>query len=272
MMQSQFSDELQERIIRGAFDKSVPGGYASLAGMIMGNGGAQQQQSQQQQQQQTGTGQVTISKEEYDRLTSGRTVQNDQRNVNDAVAEMFPYSNRSNEQNSKAAFVPNNQQTQNQQQNQGQSANEQDNSASDIMQRIFGNQTDTQNQQQQNDQTNNVNNNRNEDDTAFVDNVRKSIADVCTSRSIDPKDFVSFMSQISIADIGDMYVAYRNLAEQQNQGQGDQANQQNMQQSGNQQQASQQGPINLAEIPPNPQNYNNEQDRYRGAVSKYWQH
>ena len=253
MHKSSFTPDLQEAMIRNHFDKSVPGAYETLVGRIVGQEAPAEQPYQQPAQTQSqepaiNPELVNSQLDQMFRQPTQQTVQNQ------------------GYQNEPAPVV--------QQQQTTATPNEEP----DFMQRIFGQQGP---QTQQNEQPPNVNTQQQNDTRPeLTDNVRKAIADVCTTRGIAPTEFVQFATSVTIEDIADLYVAYKEIASKQGQAPVQQQQQyvpapqqqvQGMQQQHQQQQQYiPETPLNLAEVQPNPNTYA-PSNPYAGARSKYWQ-
>jgi hypothetical protein len=251
MHKANFTPDLQESIIGHHFDKSVPSGYQVLSNAI---------QKTMPSNQKPDPNSVTISKEEYEKLMARQNEmpvapQPNPSEIQARVNQMFPGQNPTppvqNEQNLGTTNEP----------------PQQSNEAPDIMARLFGPQESTMaNQPQQNEQPATVNAQAN-DDAQMAERVKANIANICLSKNIMPDDFIQFASSLTMDDIADLYVAFRELNAKQQGGQAPQVQQQQSQYQAAPQ--PNQAPINLAEVQPNPTDYNTV-DRYKSQISQYW--
>lgn len=256
MHKSSFTPDLQEAIIGNHFNKAIPGAYETLMGRIA----EQEAQASQQPNQQP------VQPQSQEPAINPDV-------VNNQLDQMFRPVQQQPVQNPGYQNEP---QPADQQQQPAVTPNEND----DLMQRIFGDlgpQT-RQNEQQPPVTTNQPNDARPE----LADNVRKAIADVCTTRGIAPAEFVQFATSVTIEDIADLYVAYKTVAQQapaqqqapvQQQQYAPPPQQRQVQgfQNQNQQQTQYipETPLNLAEVQPNPQNYALP-NPYQGSINKFW--
>ncbi len=247
MHKSQFTPELQESIIRHHFDKSIPGGYETLSESI------------QNFQGQPDPDKVTISREEYENLQ--KRSQFDPNIVKEQVSQMFPANPVPNEQTPGNPFEP---QPPTQAPQQALTQNE----SNDIVERLFGPQQGQQANAQQNDQTTNVNNAQN-DDAQLAAQVRDGIASICMQRQIEPNEFIQFATALSMDDIADLYVAWKQAQAEQAQQQGQVGASPPQPVTRQAPESQTQAPINLAEVQPNPVNYQTE-DQYKKNISSFW--
>lgn len=251
MNKAYFTPDLQEAIISSHFNKAVPGAYETLAANI----------AQQEQQARAYTPPASIPQEAPARESVPQDV------VNSQLDSIFGAPQQQTVQNQGIMNEP-------QQAAAPQPAQPNDNS--DIMQRIFGDVIAPQTQQ--NEPQQNVNSTPTNDNSETMRNVRNEIARVCTARNLEPAEFIQYATNVSIEDIADLYVAYKSVMQEQQRPIQAQQQVQSLQQQGGGGPAQMQPnneyasgtPINLAEVQPNPTNYQPGND-YQNKVNKFWQ-